>query len=301
MLGNATPALLLSHMTENKASSPPPLRLGVVSYLNTLPLIEGLGASGDLELIPAPPAQLIGMLASGEADAALASVIDAAKADPAVTLMRSGMIGCDGPTLTVRVFSRVPMDRIETLHADVESHTSVALARVVLAKRFGAAPTIEAFDARSRSAEDPWPEAVLLIGDKVVTGAPPEGAYAHELDLGEAWKALTGGPFVYAVWMCRSADLEDAERAGRLRALALMLDRARRHNQTRLDWTVAAHAPAHGWTNEQASEYVGARLRYEVTDAARDAIDEFWRACAELGVIPAPAPSPVWMDQGAAG
>ena len=40
------------------------------------------------------------------------------------------------------------------------------------------------------------PQAMLLIGDKVVTASPPATDYPHQLDLGEAWKTLTGLPFV---------------------------------------------------------------------------------------------------------
>ena len=40
-------------------------------------------------------------------------------------------IGCDGETMTVRVFSQVPPDRIRALSVDPDSHTSVALARIL--------------------------------------------------------------------------------------------------------------------------------------------------------------------------
>src|SRR5207244_3645888 len=84
---------------------------------------------------------------------------------------------------------------LRTLACDVESHTSVALARVILAESFDVRPTFEPLD-RSES-----PEALLLIGDKVVCEEPV--GYPHQLDLGEAWKALTGLPFLFAVWTAR--------------------------------------------------------------------------------------------------
>ena len=43
--------------------------------------------------------------------------------------------------------------------------------------------------------------AMLLIGDKVVTREPR--GMGFQLDLGAAWKELTGLPFVFAVWMVR--------------------------------------------------------------------------------------------------
>ena len=70
--------------------------------------------------------------------------------------------------------------------------------------------------------------ARLLIGDKVVTDAPPTDRYPHQMDLGEAWKDLTGLPFVYAMWMCRGPRTGDQARSkgtcfeGRRLQLALL-------------------------------------------------------------------------------
>ena len=51
-------------------------------------------------------------------------------------------------------------------------------------------------------------QSVLLIGDKVVTDAPPEERYPYQMDLGAAWKELTGLPFVYAVWSVPDSDAQ---------------------------------------------------------------------------------------------
>ena len=51
-------------------------RLGVVSYLNTLPLIDGLEKAEDVEVVAAVPSSLAGLLAVGATDLSLCSVID---------------------------------------------------------------------------------------------------------------------------------------------------------------------------------------------------------------------------------
>ena len=52
----------------------------------------------------------------------LVSLVDAAEeSGPALTLIPAGMIGCDGPTMTVRLFSAVPPDRIRGLFAQAMS------------------------------------------------------------------------------------------------------------------------------------------------------------------------------------
>ncbi len=259
-----------------------PVRIGCVKYLNTLPLIEGLSSWRDAELISAVPARLIDMLLSREVDLALASVIDAARNRDRVVLLPVGMIGCDGPTLTVRVFSRVPLERVRTIGADTDSHTSVALMRIIMKRRFGIDVNTIDFDAREHvaignTAGAPL-DALLLIGDKVVTDPPEPAEYPHQLDLGQAWKDLTGLPFVYAMWMCRAGEEDSLP----VRLAAAMLDRARRHNATRLDWLVAARAGDRGWPLDAAADYLGRKLTYDVGDPEREAVARFVDECATL-------------------
>jgi chorismate dehydratase len=277
----------------------PTTRIGCVQYLNTLPLIEGLRSWRDASITTAVPSKLIGMLLEKQVDVALCSAIDAARNAQAVTLLPVGMIGCDGPTLTVRVYSKRPLAELDRVCADTDSHTSVALLQVIAWKKHGKRLKVVDFDARERMIIQPsptqaapagdaaldhsgWPEAVLLIGDKVMTDAPPRGLYAHELDLGQAWKNLTGLPFVYALWMCRAGEESLAE----IRAAAAMLDRARRHNQTRLASVVASAAPSKGWPVDAATTYLGEYLRYEVGEPEREGLEKFLRFAGELGLTP---------------
>lgn len=271
-----------------------PIRLACVRYLNTAPLIEGLEKVQGLQLVPAVPSVIADMVHRGEADLGLCSVVDCVglpgDARGGLTLVPAGMIGCDGPTLTVRVFSTVPFERVTTLHADTDSHTSVILAQVVLARRFGVRPRVIGFDARERmplegeagaSVEESWPETVLLIGDKVVTDCPPAERYPYQLDLGEEWKKLTGLPFAYAVWMCRAEDAGSQK----VRTAAALLDRHRRHNLGRLEWVIARRVGASRWPEDEARRYLGELLRFEVGERERLAVAEFLGAARELGLV----------------
>jgi chorismate dehydratase len=216
------------------------------------------------------------------------------------------MIGCDGPTLTVRLFSRVPFEQIKSVGVDTDSHTSAVLMQVILARRFHVRPRVLDFDAREHMViqsehAQPLPsafpaacpprapvppaggvDAVLLIGDKVVTDPPAHGEYPHELDLGEAWKALTGLPFVYAVWMCRAGEEDSLP----VRAAAAMLDRQRRHNATRLGWVVQSRAAERHWPEDTAAKYVGSYLKYAIEDPEREAVAKFIAWAHELDLCP---------------
>ena len=276
-----------------------PIRVACVQYLNTAPLVEGLDKLDGLTLLPAVPAEIGPMVERGEADLGLASIIDAAAKSVPMAIVPAGMIGCDGPTLTVRLFSSVPMEKVTQLCADADSHTSVALARVLLAETHGVRPEVVPFDAIERFAprgssvrqdEDGWPETLLLIGDKVVTHSPPAVRYPHQLDLGEAWKALTGLPFVYASWICRAEVLESEDGRRRIGLAAAMLDRQRRHNATRLDWLVNKWAPKARWPVDLAQRYIGELLRYDLGERERAAVNKFFELCTTHGVIGEAAP-----------
>jgi chorismate dehydratase len=264
------------------------VRIGVVRYLNTAPLIEGLDRVPGMVGVPAVPSHLAGMLDRGEVDIALASLVDASR--HSFTILPVGMIGSDGPTLTVRLFSRVPIDRITRVFADTDSHTSVILCQLLLRSLTGRQVSIQAFDAREHmpiganasSPDDEWPETLLLIGDKVVTDAVPAVRYSYQLDLGEAWKERTGLPFVYAAWMCKP------ENAGepRVLAAAALLDRQLRHNLTRLDWIVAKRAPEARWPRDLARTYLADLLRYRLDERASLAAQRFIDDAASAGLLP---------------
>jgi chorismate dehydratase len=129
-----------------------------------------------------------------------------------------------------------------------------------------------------------------MIGDKVVTDSPPAVRFPHQLDLGEAWRKLTGLPFVYAMWMCRADRATDPTIA----TAAALLDRQRRHNATRLDWIVHTRAPHAGWPIDLATQYVGELLRYQVGSREREAVHTFLGMAAELKLLP--ATTPTWRD-----
>lgn len=269
-----------------------PIKIACVRYLNTVPLVEGLDKLASCQLMPTVPSRISDLVRSGQADVGLVSLVDAGRPGAALAFLPVGMIGCDGPTLTVRLFSGVPLDQIESVHADTDSHTSVVLCRLLLRALHGIRPRVIDFDARERialdGASDPgkeldeaWPQTVLLIGDKVVTDSPPAVRYPFQLDLGEAWKELTGLPFVYAMWMCR-ADRAEEERI--LHAAAL-LDRQLKHNRTRIDWIVSTRAPEHRWPEDLARRYLGSLLRFSVGRREREAVEKFFQMAGADGLI----------------
>jgi chorismate dehydratase len=277
-------------------SSRPPLRLGCVSFVNTLPLIDGLERLADFELIPTVPASLIGMLEADQIDLGLISTVDYQRSSMPLALVPAGMIGCDGPTFTVRLYSKVPISQVSQVHVDTDSHASVTLLQILLREMHSLAPEITQYDAREHVAEDEiveWPTTLLLIGDKVVTSSPPAVRYPYQLDLGEAWHAMTELPFVYAMWMCRG-DLEGAQRQ-RIKSAAAVLDRQRRHNLERVEQFVGSVAVKRGWPADLATLYLTRMLRFAVGEREKRALELFFDLAHKHKLIPRRKPT-VWLE-----
>ncbi|MBO6514644.1 MAG: menaquinone biosynthesis protein [Phycisphaerales bacterium] len=283
------------------------MNIAAVSYLNTAPLIQGLAALQETTLLRAVPSKIAEMVQSGEADIGLASIIDYAQSQYSptpLTLIPAGMIGCDGPTLTVRLFSSVPINEISTVHADTDSHTSVALCKLILKEVHNITPDFIDYDTREHfppnNADDPTdsnsePQTLLMIGDKVVTASPPAVRYPHQIDLGQAWHDLTNLSFVYATWMCKSSDLSDPESKANIIATAHILERTMLKNQTRIDWLVATHAKRTGWPTDLAQDYIGNLLRFKVDDRAKESVATFLTKLADHDLLPEPV-EPTWLN-----
>jgi len=251
--------------------------VAAVRFLNARPLIDGLADDPRVRLVSDVPSRLLETLISGEADVALCPVIDFQLSPKELCVVPVDAIGSDGHTLTVRVFSRVPMDRVTHVHTDGDSHTSVALLRVVFDELFSRVPELSTLESADVNGNDDAPETVLLIGDKVVRSEPDPTRYAHQLDLGDAWNRTTGLPFVFACWMGR-VDRD-------LGPVPEILARRRELNRHRLDEIVAAHAVSSGWPEDLAGEYLGKILRYQLGSRELESIEVFWSRCHSLGLI----------------
>jgi len=240
-------------------------RLGVVSFLNALPLRAYLPDRAGIRIIPRVPSGLVDGLLCGEYEAALLPIIDFWRHRERLQLMGDACIASEGETLTVRVFSRVPPDQITRLHADGDSHTSVVLARLIWRQLYSKRIELERWsdgDGRGLPAEA---DAVLVIGDKVIRSAPR--GYGFEVDLGAAWKHLTGLPFVFAAWYgVRPVDP----------ALAVELEAARDAGVADAERLAREAAAVHGWPEAIAVEYLTRIMRYTLTPPMRSAMQRFF-------------------------
>jgi chorismate dehydratase len=201
------------------------LRIGVVGFLNTRPLVEALPHYlPNTLLVVDVPSRLAELLAAGRLDVATVPSIEYAR-QPGYAIVSDASVACYGPVRSVQVLSRKPIEEIAVLALDDGSRTSAALVQVLLKELYGLQPQLIPLPIGS-APSDVRADAVLLIGDRGMF--PPPADFAYTWDLGEAWRQWTGLPFVFSMWVARPgvASPELAERLAAARDDGLkMLDR----------------------------------------------------------------------------
>lgn len=250
------------------------LRIGAVSYLNTKPLVHGLDSRGDeLDLIFDLPSRLADRMAAGDLDVALIPSIEVIT-EPTYTVVSDACIGCHGPVWSVKMLSRVAPEKIKTLALDEGSRTSRVLSRIVLQKQFGVSPVLTTLEI-SEDWTQTETDAVLIIGDRAMAADPPEFPYTW--DLGEAWKQMTGLPFVFALWAARTTESLDR--------LVGVLSRARDRGVADVGSIAAAHAAGYDLSVGLAEHYLKHNLHFYLGDAEKRGLELYFQHAADLGII----------------
>lgn len=176
------------------------IKVGIVSYLNTRPLIYGLKLPPIAEqiiLIEDNPARLAEMLKDNEIDLGLipAATIPELKEHYIVS---DYCIGTEGEAITVCLFSDVPLEEIKKVYLDYQSRTSVELMKWIMKESWDIHPEIVDAKDEDYLKEIKGTTAGLVIGDRAFE---QRNRSAYFFDLGTEWKKATGLPFVFAAWV----------------------------------------------------------------------------------------------------
>ena len=292
--------------TSRQGNPRPGYRLAAVSFLNTIPLLEGLDGRPGVVLDRDLPSALAGRLAAGQADAALAPVAEILAGRTGGILCPVG-IACDGAVDSVMLFCAGEPGDLRRVFVDRGSRSSVALLRILLAERHGTQPDCVPVEPRPGMALEPG-EGALIIGDRcfaqqaLLKRENPHGLAGH--DLGAMWKDLTGLPFVFAAWTA-APDLPRRAGARAVAELGALLTAARDRGLARLEEIAAEQAAAGrlGAGGEASAEaiayYYRHSLRFVLDGACRRGMDRFASLAVKHGIIPDAAPL-VWLNNGAA-
>ena len=176
------------------------IRVGVVNYLNTKPLLYGLEKEpiiSQIELIGDYPARLAQMLIDNQIDVGLVPVAVLPKLEE-YHIAGDYCIGTEGEIASVALFSEVPMNEIKKVYLDYQSRISVELLKYLMKEYWGINPEIiEASDEDYRK-EIKGTTAGLVIGDRAFE---QRKISTFIYDLGSEWRSITGLPFVFAAWV----------------------------------------------------------------------------------------------------
>jgi chorismate dehydratase len=258
-----------------------PLRLGAVSYLNTKPLVYGLDAVPDqFDIRFDVPAKCATLLHEGRVDLGLIPAIEFLRGTEDYWIVPGVAIASEGDVASVAVFSKKPIDQVESIALDLSSRTSVALTRIMCAKRWGIAPAFTPAEPNLAAMLE-RADAALVIGDPAMA-IDADALGLQKIDLGGEWHALTGLPFVYAMWTGRQGAASPAQCAA-LRA-------AREHGEANLPKIAAQVGEGDAARTDQALRYLRDNLKYGLGEREAAGLRRFHELGVEVGLAPALKP-----------
>ncbi len=256
----------------------PPIRVGAVSYLNAKPLYYRLSEfAPDVRLSMDVPSRLAAQLADGTLDVALIPSVEYLRGvERGYEILPGFAIAARGPVRSVKLFSRVPWTGIRRLALDAGSRTSQALARIWLDARHGVRPPIVEELPLGVSVLESTADAVLVIGDRAMK--VPHDPFHDVADLAEAWVALTGLPFVFALWVARGGlDLGELPEA---------LERSRTEGLAHAAELARTHGPRLGLDFTTCYDYLTKILSYDLGEPEIAGLEQFAGMAARLGLAP---------------
>ena len=165
-------------------------------YLNSE--IFYIDLSPDLcDLSEAYPRQMSKLVKSGDIDCGPLPVVEIFKMENILNPLDYFGISSDGPAKSVCMFSNFDIKELngKNISLTSQSSTSVMLLKL-LCRNYWNISDVKFVD------ESHPHDAILLIGDNALK-QKKKLSYKYVYDLAEAWKQMTGKPFVFARWVYR--------------------------------------------------------------------------------------------------
>lgn len=299
----ALPRALLYWSVNTRGNDRVPLRISIVQYLNTAPLVRGFTHGpmrGKYELSFTVPSQCAEALRKRAVDVAIIPAIEYQRIDNLVVLPNMS-IASKKSVRSLLLISKRPIQKVTRLALDRSSRSTQVLVCILCAKRWGIAP--ECFEADADlPAMLESADAALLIGDPALrlalnaeshgsSGAAgeiisssaipglPKGASLFVYDVVEQWHALTGLPAVLAVWAARPEAATPEVIQDFQQSLAFGL--------AHLDELSGEAAGVLGLPAQKLRRYLSDNIDYTLDAENMCGLGKYFQYAAELGLIPA--------------
>jgi chorismate dehydratase len=177
------------------------------TYLNSAPLVYSFGY-GSLKdkynfIGDAAPSRCSAMLVARECEIALIPAIEYQRIG-GLRIVPGIAVAAKSRVRSVLLAARRPLGEVRTVALDTASRTSQTLVKILFSRRYGRLP-----DFVQRTPDGALLcrnmleacDAALVIGDPAMRlGASAQALGLQIYDLADEWRAMTGLPFVFAVW-----------------------------------------------------------------------------------------------------
>jgi predicted solute-binding protein len=222
------------------------------------------------------PSECADEVASGAADIGIIPSVELNRRD--YGRVRGLGIASRGAVRSILLISSKPFREIQTLAGDISSRTSVALARIILGRRYGTEPRIvpHAPDLTQMLAAA---DAALIIGDPALH-LDPQSLGERVLDLGAEWTEMTGLPMVFAVWAGRKEAITPEVEA--------IFQASYQFGRDHLDEIISTEAAARDLSPELARQYLARHIVCELGAAEYRGLElflEYARAAREAAPV----------------
>jgi chorismate dehydratase len=287
------------------------LRISIVQYLNTAPLVWDFTngpLQGKYDLSFTVPSQCAEDLRTGRADVAIIPAIEYQRIEDLVILPDMA-IASKKQVRSLLIVSRKPIEQVKSFALDRSSRSTQALTRILCAEKWKIGPNF--FEAGPDLAEMlEQADAALLIGDPALrislgiekdSRAGAEGQsicpaatlgirnseVLYVYDVVSEWQSLTGLPAVLAVWAARRDVATPEVTADFLASRDFGLSRIA---EISYDASLELELPAHA-----IETYLRYNIDFSLNPENRRGLDLYYQHAARLGLIPKAKPIE-WVD-----
>jgi chorismate dehydratase len=258
----------------SRITRPAITRLGAVSYLNTRPLVEGLGSRADVLVRFDVPARCADLLEGGLIDLGLIPAFEYARHTDYL-VVPDVAIASRGAVESVAIFTRRDIADVRSIALDTSSRTSASLVRLLCAVHFRIEPVFRPASP-DLTAMLETADAALLIGDPALfTDAAAIGV--RKIDLGSVWTEMTGLPFVWAFWAGRAGAAPDA--------VCRLLRETRDRGVAAIDAIAGREAPGDAPRARLIARYLREAIAYDLNGPFVEGVRTFYRLLAEQGLV----------------
>jgi chorismate dehydratase len=282
------------------------LRISVVQYLNTAPLVRGFThgpLQGKYDLSFTVPSQCAEELRSGAADVAIIPAIEYQRI-PGLVVLPDLSIASKERVRSLLIVAKSPVREVRRIALDRSSRSTQALTRILCEDRWNIVP--EFAEATPDVAEMiQTADAALLIGDPalrlailaeqhvtpgrdgalVCSGTQvglPQNSKLHLYDVVHEWWQLTERPAVLAVWAARPEVATPELAADFSASLAFGL--------AHLPEICAEAARELQLPEKELSLYLRTNIDYSLDAENLKGLNEFFARAARLNLIPQASP-----------